>query len=274
MMTLRLFLIFLAVPLLSPATTNAHHGASHLAPFLERLGTCLPITQVVDETVPAESHGTSEELRVQAQNALEPFLLAHAASGYLPNAENYRHPMDPAIMLIFYRYGIHEPPAPWEAITAFRDNVKACFISVIPPSSDPSLVQPNTTIVYGAWELTLLSANRDTSLPDSTLASAKQVFPKGVFINAVLTVKNLAFESANVPNFYVFDEAGRRFDQDGWAGLYGSYKYKVQSGFITRVQPSLSERVTIGFDVASDAKGLTIVPRLGPEPRPRLVLGI
>jgi hypothetical protein len=158
----------------------------------------------------SESVGTSEDLRVQAENGPEPFLLVLAAPDYLPNAENYRHPLDPAIMLIFYRYGIYDPPSPWEAITAFRERVKACFMSVPPPSSDPSLVPPNTTIVYGTWELTLLSGHRDTSLPNSTLPNPTQVQAKGVFINAVLVVSNLSLESASVPNFYLFDDVGRR----------------------------------------------------------------
>jgi hypothetical protein len=122
------------------------------------------------------------------------------------------------------------------------------------------------TVTSGTWELTLLAFHRDTELPNSRLPnSAKPVYPKGVFLTVILSAKNLASESATLPPFKVRDSAGRVFDQDGFAGLYGGYKYGAESGTITRVQPSLSANLALGFDIAPDAGDLVLRMSVGRE---------
>ena len=126
-----------------------------------------------------------------------------------------------------------------------------------PPPAPNAFV--GDTVTYGQWQLTLEKFHRDTELPNSpSKQSAKAIYPKGVFITVILTAKNLGSASSGLPKFKLADSRGRLFDQDGYAGLYGGYKHGAESGYIVRIQPSLSSKVAVGFDVAPDAEGFVL----------------
>lgn len=141
------------------------------------------------------------------------------------------------------------------------------------PPADTTIPM-QTAVVYDGWEVAVETASRETTLPKDQSATPQLAQPKGAFVVVRARVKNLGNTSAPAPRFVLVDSAGRRFDQDGFAGLYGSFKYKLPSAYITTVQPSVTDRVVIGFDIATDAQGIVLAPAKGPEPRPRWATGL